>query len=53
MSGNRRGVAEAKLRIRSQKPQESLRVPRIDRPEQTLPPRLIGLKDVVWFDSHL
>ena len=52
-TNDRRGVTEAKLRIRSEEIQEGRRVARIDDSEQTLPPRMIGLKDMLWCDCHM
>jgi hypothetical protein len=44
---DRRGVTEAKMRVRSEKIQEGCRVPSINGREQTLPPHLIGPKDMI------
>jgi hypothetical protein len=49
---DRRRIAEAELRIGGQKTQEARHVASIDGREQTLPPRVIGLNDRLWCDSH-
>jgi hypothetical protein len=53
MADDDRRIAEMKLRVRSEEGNKTSRVAGVDDGEDALPPRAIGLKEVLGYDSSV